>query len=116
VHDTTFDKKVYIRDPCADTTPPVIDLPAHVAPLGLAFLSDSDLLVAYHGSWNSSVPVGYKVARWRFKGGIWKSEDVLTGFLKGGSAIGRPVDLVASGDGTVYVSDDKAGAIWKLEK
>lgn len=118
VHDTDFDKNQYIRDPCADTEPPAIALPAHVAPLGLAFLPDGDLLVAYHGSWNSSVPVGYKVVRFgedpEDPGGAWKEYDFLSGFLKGGSAIGRPVDVLPMPDGSVLVSDDKAGAIWKV--
>jgi glucose/arabinose dehydrogenase len=114
IHDTDFDKNVYIRDPCADSTPPIIELPAHVAPLGLAFLDDSTLLIAEHGSWNSSVPVGYNVERWRFKNRRWESDDFLTGFLKGSSAIGRPVDILPMPDGSVLVSDDKAGAIWRV--
>ena len=114
VHDSKFDKNQYIRDPCADTIGPVIQLPAHVAPLGLAFLPDGDLLVAEHGSWNSSVPVGYKVVRMHRSGSAWSSEDFLTGFLVGSSAIGRPVDVLPMPDGSVLVSDDKSGSIWKV--
>ncbi|HXV26536.1 MAG TPA: PQQ-dependent sugar dehydrogenase [Candidatus Paceibacterota bacterium] len=114
VHDADFDKNQYIRDPCEDTVPPLIELPAHVAPLGLAFLDDGDLLVAYHGSWNSTVPVGYKVVRWHWDGTGWTSSDFLTGFLLNGSAFGRPVDVLPMPDGSVLVSDDKAGAIWKM--
>jgi glucose/arabinose dehydrogenase len=114
VHDTDFDKNQYVRDPCADTTSPIIELGAHVAPLGLAFLDDNTLLVAEHGSWNSSVPVGYRVKRWRFSFGSWKSDDFLTGFLKGGQAIGRPVDVLPMPDGSLLISDDKAGAIWRM--
>lgn len=113
VHDTQFDTNVYIRDPCADTVPPMIALGAHVAPLGLAVVN-GDLLVAEHGSWNSSVPVGYKVVRLKSSGGSWSSSDFLTGFLKGSAAIGRPVDVLPMPDGSVLVSDDKAGAIWKV--
>jgi glucose/arabinose dehydrogenase len=114
VHDSQFDTNVYIRDPCADTIPPIISLPAHVAPLGLAFLPDGDLLVSYHGSWNSTVPVGYKVVRWHWDGRAWVSSDFLTGFLTDGSAIGRPVGVLPMPDGAVLVSDDKAGAIWRV--
>ncbi|HXK37316.1 MAG TPA: PQQ-dependent sugar dehydrogenase [Candidatus Paceibacterota bacterium] len=114
VHDTKFDQNQYIRDPCADTIGPVIALPAHVAPLGLAFLKNGDLLVAEHGSWNSSVPVGYKVVRFRWNDGAWSPSDFLTGFLVGNSAMGRPVDVLPMPDGSVLVSDDKAGAIWKI--
>jgi glucose/arabinose dehydrogenase len=115
VHDTDFDKNQYFRDPCADTEPPVIEIPAHSAPLGLAFMSRDDLLVAYHGSWNRTEPTGYKVVRWQRSGKEWKSSDFLTGFLKGNSAIGRPVDIAVSGN-TIYVSDDKAGAVWVLNQ
>lgn len=118
VHDTDFDNNTrYFRDPCADTTPPVIALPAHVAPLGLAFLPDGDLLVAYHGSWNSSVPVGYKVVRWHWgEDRQWHSSDFLTGFINGRLVTGRPTDVLVMRDGSVLVSDDKAGAIWKVER
>lgn len=114
VHDTSFDDRQYVRDPCAETVPPVIALPAHVAPLGLAFLPGGDLLVSYHGSWNARRPVGYEVVRWSWNGASWTSTPFLTGFLKGSSAIGRPVDVLPMPDGSVLVSDDKAGAIWKV--
>lgn len=114
IHDTSFDTNVYIRDPCADTEPPFIALPAHVAPLGLGFLSNVDLVVSYHGSWNSSVPVGYKVVRWHFDGHAWSESDFLTGFLKGAAAIGRPTGVLVMPDGSVLVADDKAGAIWRM--
>lgn len=114
IHDSDFDKNQYIRDPCADSTSPIIELPAHVAPLGLAFLDDNTLLVAEHGSWNSSVPVGYKVERFRFSFGTWERDDFLTGFLKGNAAIARPVDVLPMPDGSVLVSDDKSGSIWRV--
>jgi glucose/arabinose dehydrogenase len=114
IHDADFDKNRYIRDPCIDTVPPVIEIPAHSAPLGLAFLSDGDLVVAYHGSWNRTVPTGYKVVRWHHSFGGWKQSDLLTGFLQGGSVIDRPVDILPMPDGSLLISDDKAGAIWKM--
>ncbi|MHC4196723.1 MAG: PQQ-dependent sugar dehydrogenase [Planctomycetota bacterium] len=70
IRDTDFDKRSYTRNPCREpqTTPSYIDIQAHSAPLGLAFIPKEgwpeeywyDLLVAYHGSWNRSVPTGYK--------------------------------------------------------
>lgn len=114
VHDVRFDENQYVRDPCADTIAPVIALPAHVAPLGLAFMENGDLLVAEHGSWNSSQPVGYKVVRFHRDGQTWSESDFLTGFLVRDSAIGRPVDVLPLPDGSVLISDDKAGAIWKV--
>ena len=119
VHDSEFDKNQYIRDPCEDTRAPVVNLPAHVAPLGLEFMPDGSLLVALHGSWNSSIPVGYEVIRMKAGplGYQYDEKEVfLTGFLKGGAAIGRPVDVLVASDGTVYISDDKAGVIWKMER
>ncbi len=125
IHDTAFDKNTYIRDPCADKIPPVFAIPAHSAPLGLVFINSpqlpddwqGDLLVAYHGSWNRSVPDGYKVVRLKMNGDqISGSEDFITGFLQGSSALGRPVDLEFDNQGTLYISDDKAGAVYRVFK
>ncbi len=127
IHDTAFDTNIYIRNPCMEPfeTPSYIDIPAHSAPLGLAFIPASwparyknDLLVAYHGSWNRSIPTGYKIVRYRFddKGTYQGVEDFMTGWLtKDGSALGRPVGIIISDDGTTYISDDKAGVIYRLE-
>ncbi|MBP9687001.1 MAG: PQQ-dependent sugar dehydrogenase, partial [Candidatus Doudnabacteria bacterium] len=127
VHDTAFDKKQYIRDPCADTITPTIALPAHVAPLGLAFIPKTSpwpaslqghLLVAFHGSWNRSTPTGYKIVRYPLSGNTPSGEPVpvVDGFLPVGSksALRRPVDLEVYPEGVVYVSDDKAGVIYQL--
>jgi glucose/arabinose dehydrogenase len=95
----------------------------HNAPLGISFLRGAQLpagyeraaLVALHGSWNRSVPDGYKVVtlRWRDDGAIEES-DFLTGFERDGNVIGRPVDVAVGGDGAIYVSDDYAGAIYRV--
>lgn len=129
VHDTDFDHNQYIRDPCADKTPSHMDLQAHSAPLGLAFIPnqgwpdgwENDLLVAYHGSWNRSVPTGYKVVRFDLdaKGRVLGQSDFVSGFLPAGGkgandAIGRPVGLLAEPGGVVYISDDRAGAIYRI--
>lgn len=125
IHDTEFDKNTYFRNPCMEPfeTPSTIDIPAHSAPLGLAFVPRSwpdeyrnDLLVAYHGSWNRSVPTGYKIVRYRFddNGTYQGVEDFITGWLKNGSTLGRPVGIVIDPSGTTYISDDTAGVIYKL--
>ncbi len=129
IHDTDFDKKQYVRDPCIDTTAPAIELPAHSAALGLAFVPEEgwpeawyhDLLVAYHGSWNRSEPTGYKVVRIDLdaQGKVQNPpEDFVTGFLAPGAgvdkAIGRPAGLMAEPGGVVYLSDDRAGAIYRI--
>ena len=125
IHDTDFDKNTYIRNPCMDPfeTPSFIDIPAHSAPLGLAFIPESwpkeyrgDLLVAYHGSWNRSTPTGYKVVRHMFgtSGEYRGVEDFLTGWLTRDGALGRPVDLVFQKDGSLLLSDDTAGVIYRI--
>ncbi len=71
--------------------------------------------MAYHGSWNRSVPTGYKVVRVRFKDGKPAGvEDFATGWLHDGRVLGRPVDLIVGRDGALYVSDDSAGRIDRI--
>lgn len=125
VHDSNFDPAGAKIDFCKTTEPSFIDIQAHSAPLGLDFLQGSqfpadyqnDLLVAYHGSWNRSVPTGYKIVRFKFdaSGNYLGSEDFATGWLAGNSqALGRPVGIVTGPDGKIYVSDDKAGVIYQI--
>ncbi|MBI3420817.1 MAG: PQQ-dependent sugar dehydrogenase [Candidatus Sungbacteria bacterium] len=126
IHDTDFDRNTYIRNPCTEPfeTPSFVDIPAHSAPLGLAFVPDTwpqeyrgNLLVAYHGSWNRSEPTGYKIVRFKFNDtkGLIRADDVISGWLTpDNKALGRPVDLVFGPDNTLYVSDDKAGVIYAL--
>jgi glucose/arabinose dehydrogenase len=130
IHDTDFDKRQNIRDACAGMTPSRIDLQAHSAALGLGFVPEEgwpeewrhDLIVAYHGSWNRSEPTGYKVVRFDFiQDGVLQDQfptDFVTGFLAEGAdedaSIGRPVDVRLEPGGIMYLSDDKAGAIYKV--
>jgi glucose/arabinose dehydrogenase len=112
---------------CARTIPPALALQAHSAPLGLSFLSRAttfpaeyrgDLLVAYHGSWNRDVPTGAKVVRVHVSGGRPTGvEDFITGWqTANGRRWGRPVDVVVAADGSVLVSDDAAGAIYRVSR
>ncbi len=96
---------------CNKTEPSFIDLPAHSAPLGLAF-HGNDLFVAYHGSWNRSQPTGYKIVRIR----DGKIEDFISGWLSNESVLGRPVDLLFDDKGDLFISDDKAGVIYKVSR
>lgn len=101
-----------------------IDIPAHSAPLGLSFVPEEgwpeeywyDLLVAYHGSWNRSVPTGYKITRLNLdsQGNFKGVSDFMTGFTGEGKVLGRPVAILVEPGGTIYVSDDRAGAIYKI--
>ncbi|MDQ7814597.1 MAG: PQQ-dependent sugar dehydrogenase [Patescibacteria group bacterium] len=124
-HDDAFDIRNSKKDFCQTTTAPKIELPAHSAPLGLAFIPATDawpadwrqdLLIAYHGSWNRSVPTGYKVVRVPLdeQGNVTgEIQDFITGWLTSeNQAIGRPVDLIATDDGKLFISDDKAGVVY----
>ena len=95
---------------------------AHNAPLGITFIDGSALpgdfdktaLVALHGSWNRSVPDGYKVVSLHWSGATVEERDFLTGFNRDGDISGRPVDIAQGPDGAIYVSDDYAGAIYRI--
>jgi glucose/arabinose dehydrogenase len=127
-HDGAFDKNVYIRNPCMDPfeTSSYIDIPAHSAPLGLAFIPEKgwpieyqhDLLVAYHGSWNRTEPTGYKIVRYTLDrdGTIMANhagEDLISGWLSKDGVSGRPADILAEENGVLYISDDRAGMIYR---
>jgi glucose/arabinose dehydrogenase len=109
-------------DRCKAARQPSFLYQAHTAPLGLAFYTGSqfppeyrgDLLVALHGSWNRSVPVGYKVIRVKLGGASPVAEDFAAGWLVGGRSWGRPVDLAVAPDGALYVSDDSLGAVYRI--
>lgn len=132
IHDNEFDPNKLHS--CIDTISPIYEIPAHSAPLGLTFIDSpqfpdwkGDLLAAYHGSWNRSTPDGYKVVRLKVnRDTISNSEDFLTGFAPSStlnipgnatnSAPGRPVDVIFDAKGNLYVSDDKAGNIYIIQK
>jgi glucose/arabinose dehydrogenase len=123
MHDDDFDRAGKMKDFCQTTEAPHIALQAHSAPLGLAFIPDSwpkeyrgDLLVSYHGSWNRSEPTGYKVVRFDLddEGNSRGESDFLSGWLTEGGALGRPVDLLFDDSGTLFLSDDKAGVIYRV--
>jgi len=114
---------------CAATVPAKVELQAHSAPLGLAFNEgkmfpaeyQGNLFVAFHGSWNRSVPTGYKVVRIKLDAnnnpiGV---EDFITGWMPPGASrasrpMGRPVGVLFGPDGSLYVSDDKSGAVYRV--
>lgn len=104
-------------DACAEVAMPAATLQAHTAPLALVGHNDV-VYVALHGSWNSSVKVGYAVWRipWGPDGPTGDPEPFAAGFLPDGSdgALGRPAGLAIGADGALYVSDDKAGFIYRI--
>jgi mono/diheme cytochrome c family protein len=109
----------------AASIPPVHGFRAHNAPLGLAFLRSEGVpaeyrgaaVVALHGSWNRTRKDGYKVVslHWGPDGRV-AERDFLTGFLgpSDDDLIGRPVDVAEGPDGSVYVSDDYAGSVYRV--
>ncbi len=111
---------------CEGVEQALVDLQAHSAPLGLVFYTGDqfpaeyrgDLFVAYHGSWNRSVPTGYKVVRIPLNGSDLAGpvEDFVAGWLdeSTGQASGRPVGLAVGPDGSLFVSDDKGGIIYRI--
>ncbi len=119
-----------IRDPefggereCGEFAPPAIELDAHVAALGVLFYTGSmfpeayrgQLFIAEHGSWNRTVPQGYRLILARFAAGQVTGREVFAeGWLRRARAWGRPVALLQLPDGSVLVSDDRAGVIYRL--
>lgn len=103
---------------------PDLRFPAHIAPLGLHFYRGSmfpedmrhDAFVAHHGSWNRSVPDGYRVARVRFdkKGRAQSWTPFADGWLQGRKSWGRPADVNELPDGSLLVSDDRQGILYRI--
>lgn len=122
----TFNGDPELRDgrDCRGLTLPTFEVPAHSAPLGLAFYSGTafpppyrdSLFVAMHGSRPELPTAGYKLVRVVFQGarpvGV---EDFATGWRRDVRVWGRPVDIVAGHDGALYVSDDHGGRIIRIE-
>ena len=115
------------------TVPSILELQAHSAPIDFKFFKGQsnippdytgDALAAFHGSWNRSKLVGYKVQRIRFQNGVAVgAEDFVTGFLKMGfplfkrkAYMGRPTGLAISDNGVIYLSDDANGVIYAIKR
>ncbi len=117
---------------CASKTGPVAFFPAHWAPDGLLFYTGAAFperyrggaFIAFHGSWNRAPGPqgGYQVAFVPFSGGKPASasgfEKFADGFAEGkmqpDAAAHRPVGLAQGPDGSLYITDDKAGRVWRV--
>lgn len=105
-----------------NTEPSTMEFQAHMAPIGYQFfragsIFSGDALINWHGSWNRSRPVGFKVQRIKFSNGKpIGAEDFLTGFLKGKTRFGRPAGLAIASNGTVYISDDANGVLYSIKQ
>ncbi len=107
----------------SEFTPPARELGPHVAALGMRFYRGrlfpeeykGAIFIAEHGSWNRTVPIGYRISVVRLQGpGAPTYERFADGWLEGGRAWGRPVDLMELPDGSLLVSDDRAGVIYRI--
>ena len=109
---------------CSEFVPPVARLGPHSASLGMRFYTGTmfpqkyrgGIFVARHGSWNRSEKIGADVVYLTLNrdGSVRSIEPFLTGFLKDNNFIGRPVDVQVMKDGALLVSDDFAGAIYRI--
>ena len=108
------------------TEPPRLLYPPHWAPLGIVFYEGGsfpddyrgDALIAFHGSAMDQTGAdrgGYNVVRVHFEGGqpVWQ-QDLLRGFIQGSGAWGRPVGVLVAPDGSVLISDDYSGRIFRI--
>jgi glucose/arabinose dehydrogenase len=119
-----------IKDPkfgdqhaCKEFTPPVTNLGAHVAAIGMKFYTGTmfpatyknQVFIAEHGSWNRSSPVGYRVMMVTLDGNVANGyKPFAEGWLKDGKAWGRPADVLQLKDGSLLVSDDFANVVYRI--
>jgi glucose/arabinose dehydrogenase len=112
-------------DLASKVTVPDVLMQAHSAPLGIAFYTGKNFPVEYrgdafvtlHGSWNRSGRTGYKVVRLLFKDGkpTGEYEDFMTGFVASDDNVwGRPVGVAVAKDGSLFVTEDGSGTIWRV--
>ena len=109
---------------CTEFEPPAQKLGPHVAALGMRFYTGTmfpaqyrnQIFIAEHGSWNRSKKTGYRISLVRLdpSGKVASYEPFAQGWLQGESAWGRPVDLEVLPDGSLAVSDDSAGVIYRI--
>lgn len=105
-------------------TTPAFKLPAHVAPLGIIFYNGDQfpkqyrqqIFVALHGSWNRSKKIGYEVVQLTLEGNrVINMKPFITGFLQPAEEVlGRPVAMLELADGSMLISDDYNGAIYRV--
>ena len=108
---------------CSEFTPPARKLGPHVAALGMRFYTGTmfpaqyrnQIFIAEHGSWNRSKRIGYRISLVKVENSKAVSyETFAEGWLQGDSVWGRPVDVEVLADGSLAVSDDSAGVIYRI--
>ena len=119
-----------IKDPqygslgqCSNITIPIQELGPHVAPLGLKFYTgdmfpeeyQNQVFIPERGSWNRSKKIGYRITMVTLDGDRSTSYQIFAdGWMKDEKTLGRPVDLLVMKDGSMLVSDDHNGAIYRI--
>jgi glucose/arabinose dehydrogenase len=127
------DPELGAKRPCSEFEPPVRKLGPHVAAIGMRFYTGqmfppeyrNQVIIAEHGSWNRSTPLGYRVMVVKLDGNRAVSyEPLVEGWLRGirrskgemaiGDAFGRPADVLVMPDGALLVSDDEGGVVYRV--
>ena len=120
---TVMDPEYATKNPGIDVTKPVQELGPHVASLGMQFYTGTmfpaeytkQIFIAEHGSWNRSIPIGYRISLVRLKNSKPISYEIFAqGWLQKNRILGRPVDLELMSDGSMLVSDDYSGRIYRI--
>ena len=120
---TILDPDYAANRSCNEFIPPAMQLGSHVAALGMRFYTGTmfppdyrnQIFIAEHGSWNRTVPIGYRITLVRLEANRAVHYEVFAeGWLKNGRAWGRPVDVLVMPDGALLVSDDRADVIYRI--
>ncbi|MGI2151738.1 PQQ-dependent sugar dehydrogenase [Shewanella oncorhynchi] len=122
LHASSVVEPAYEKPKNLKITLPMYELPAHVAPTGLAFyrgnqfpdIYHNQLFVAENGSWNRSSKVGYQVVMLKIEDQKVVSRETVVSFLDGEFPVARPFALLSASDGAMYISDDLKGNVYRL--
>ncbi|MCA1897936.1 PQQ-dependent sugar dehydrogenase [Shewanella putrefaciens] len=122
LHATSVIEPAYEKPKNLKISVPIYELPAHVAPTGLAFyrgvqfpeVFHNQLFIAENGSWNRSSKVGYQVVMLKIENQQVVSRETVVSFLDGEFPVARPYALLSADDGAMYISDDLKGNVYRL--
>ncbi len=121
-HGDSIPDPAFVGRPCSQFVPPVAGLGADVDALGMRFYTGDmfparyrgRIFIAEHGSWSRTHGSGYRLVTVDPRAASPRSEPFASGWLEGQAAWGRPVDVAVMPDGALLVSDDSAGALFRI--